>query len=369
MKIALVANTDRYLLGYRIDLARYLQASGHQVTLISPPGKYSPGFSELGFEWKSLTLSRKGVNPIAELKSLLQLMRFYQQANFDVVHHFTIKVVLYGSIAAKLAHIPKIVNSITGLGHIFTSKAFLISVVRFFVMILYRLFFQGTKVIFQNRDDMQFFVSRRLIDEGQVRLIEGSGVDVDRFVTTTEPQGTPRIILVSRLLWEKGVGEFVEAAAALKSRGHEIECVLVGDTDDGNPNAIPRNVINDWVQQKIVKWDGWIEDMPEVYAKSHIVCLPSYYGEGLPKTLIEAAACGRPLVAADISGSREIVQDGLNGFLVPAKNVVALADALEKLIVSPQLRLQMGIFGRNLAENRFSSAKIDKQTLAVYLEA
>ncbi len=368
MKIALVANTDWYLLGYRLELARTLRANGHQVTLISPSGKYSPSFSELGFEWKALNLSRKGTNPFTEFKSFRELVELYRDGNFDLTHHFTVKVVLYGSAAAKFARIPKIVNSITGLGHIFTGESFIIAVIRFLVLVFYRLSLQGTKVIFQNRDDLGLFLSRNLVDKEQARVIEGSGVDVSRFVATQEPQGKPRIVLVSRMLWEKGVGEFTQAAEILHSRGHQIECVLVGDIDDGNPNAIPRQVIEEWVQQKIVKWDGWIGNMPEVYANAHIVCLPSY-GEGLPKTLIEAAACGRPLVATDVRGSREVVQEGLNGFLVPVKDGAALADALEKLVLSPELRIQMGKVSRDLAENRFSSVKIDQQTLAVYLEA
>lgn len=367
MKIALVANTDWYLLGYRLELARTLRANGHQVILISPPGRYSPTFSELGFEWKALDLSRKGTNPLIEFKSLLELVSIYREGNFDLVHHFTVKVVLYGSAAAKFARIPKIVNSITGLGHIFTGESFFIAVIRFFVLIFYRLSLLGSKVIFQNRDDLRLFLSRNLVDKEQTRVIEGSGVDVSRFVATQEPQGRPRIVLVSRMLWEKGVGEFAHAAETLHARGHQVECVLVGDIDDGNPNAIPRHVIEEWVQRKLVKWDGWIEDMPEVYANANIVCLPSY-GEGLPKTLIEAAACGRPLVAADVRGSREVVQDGLNGFLVPVKDGDALANALEKLVLSPELRIQMGKVSRELAENRFSSEIVDQQTLAMYLE-
>jgi glycosyltransferase involved in cell wall biosynthesis len=370
MRIALVANTDWYLFGYRLDFAKALQRAGHQVTLVSPPGKYSPLFSSLGFDWSALVLSRKSYNLWEELASFLSLLKIYDKGDFALVHHFTVKLVIYGSIAGKLAKIPKVVNTITGLGFVFAGRSFLARALRPIVLTLYKLALGNTLVIFQNKEDKAFFEKKNLTAKAKTSLVPGSGVDLVKFPSTDEPAGMPpRVVLAARLIWEKGVSEFVQAADLLANKGVLCEFTLVGDVDLGNPSSIPQSEIEHWVNLGIVKWLGWQDNMPDIYSSSHIVCLPSYYAEGLPKSLIEAAACGRPVVAANVPGSREAVQDGLNGFLVPPKNAAALAEALERLILSPELRRKMGKAGRKLVEDHFSVDKINQQTLALYGEA
>lgn len=365
MKVALVANTDWYLFGYRFDLAKTLRQGGLDVTLISPSGEYVQALRQAGFAWRPVALTRGAANLFAEIRGLLDFFKLYRGAGYHIVHHFTIRAVIYGSLAAKFAGIKRIVNSITGLGHLFTNQSASVKLLRWIVLPIYKWSLSGTHVIFQNDDDKLYFETNKLVPPKQAHVIYGSGVDVAKFQLTNEPAGTPQVILASRLLWEKGVGEFVKAAEMLIGKGVKARFILVGETDPGNPSSIPRETIEAWQEQEIVEWFGWQANMPDIYSASHIVCLPSYR-EGLPKALIEAAACGRAVVAADVPGCRQVVQDGVNGLLVPAKDAAALAAALERMIADPALRRKMGVAARQIVEERFSTQKINQQTLQIY---
>jgi glycosyltransferase involved in cell wall biosynthesis len=368
MRILLFANTDWYLYNFRCDLAQALREQGNDVVLISPAGEYAARLQALGFRWIDFPLSRRGMNPLAELRSLARLIRLYRCEAPDLVQHFTIKCVLYGTLAARLAGIKPVVNSITGLGYVFLPGGPLKQGLRYFVRIWYRAVLSGSQVIFENEDDRQTFLRYGFIHPADGHLIPGVGVDTQRFVQVPLPSGQPVVLLATRLLWDKGVGEFVEAARQLHRAGVQARFALAGRIDPGNPASIPEAQIKEWAEEGLVEWWGWIEDMPATLANVSIVCLPSYR-EGLPTVLVEAAACGRPVIASDVPGCRLAVRDGVSGFLVRERDAASLADALQKLITTPDLCSEMGTAGRILVEERFSSEKVLAQISAVYRKA
>ena len=366
LKIILFANTDWFLYNFRLSLIKQLANEGHQLLLVSADGDYSAKMSAEGFRHHAVKLSQRGINPIAELRSLIELIRLYQSEKPDLVHHFTIKPVLYGSVAAKLACVPKITNSITGLGYVFISNELKAKIIRFFVKWFYRQTLRKTAVIFENTDDRMLFIDLKLVSADQSTFIPGSGVDTEVFAPSDEPPQPVTVLLPARLLYTKGISEFVRAARILKDKGVKARFILAGDIYPGNPDYIPQAVVDGWVKEGLIEWWGWQSDMAKTYRSAHIVCLPSYR-EGLPKALVEAAACGKPIVTTDVPGCREIVQDGENGLLVQSKNVEELAAALEKLIGNPEMRKALGLMGRRLVENRFSLHHVNQATLQYYI--
>ena len=372
MKIILFANTEWYLYNFRLSLAQALRSEGHEVVLVSPPGKYSRRLEEAGFRWISFPLSRRGTNPLAELATIWRLRNLYRMEKPDIVHHFTIKCVLYGSLAARLAGMRSrtrksaVINAITGLGFVFIDQGWRAGRLRWLVNRFYRIALKNTKVVFQNEDDRALFLEQGLVTESQVCLIPGSGVDTARFGMEPARAALPVVVVLpARMLWDKGVGEFVEAAEILKAQGVPARFALVGDTDPNYPACVPEQQLNEWQSSGIVEWWGWQEDMVAVYRQADIVCLPSYR-EGLPRTLVEAAACGRALVAADVPGCRSIVRQGENGLLVPARDGKALAEALCTLILDADLRQKMGRCGREIVVREYSLERVLGDTLFLY---
>lgn len=366
VKIIYFANTDWYLYNFRLNLAQAMRERGDEVVLMSPPGEYAKRLQAAGFRWISFPLSRKGVNPLIEMGVVNRLTRVYIQEKPDLVHHFTVKCVTYGSLAAKRAGVPHVVNSVTGLGHVFVENGFSVKLLRLVVRGLYRKAMRGTQVIFQNPDDQRLFQEMRLVSEAQSVLIRGSGIDMNRFVPLPEPEtSTPLVVLPARIIWNKGIGEFVEAAHILRGDGVPARFALVGVTDSGNPASVSLMQLGDWQKEGVVEWWGWQEDINVVFALAHIICLPSYR-EGVPRVLVEAAACSRALVATDVPGCREIVRDGENGFLVPPRDAYALAEALRKLLKDAHLRRKMGQRGREIVEAEFSTSRVISETIAVY---
>ncbi len=363
-KILLFANTDWYLYNFRLSLAKELRAHGHEVILVSAPGPFEPLLQESGFRWVPFPLSRQGINPFYELRTLWRLTRLYRELGPDIVHHFTIKPVLYGSIAAHILRIPGIINSITGLGHLFIDPEPITRLLRRLASWLYRLNLRGTEVIFENPEDRKIFIEWKFIKPEQGHLILGTGVDVERFRPTARENDPPIVLFSSRILVTKGILEYVEAIRILKKKGIHARFALAGATDTGNPASIPAEQIDAWKQADLVEWWGWQSDMPAALARTDIFCLPSYR-EGVPNALLEATACGLPIVTTDTPGCRDVVTNGVNGILVPVKDAQAVADALELLINDPDLRRRMGSAGRELAIN-FSNIKINRETLAVY---
>ncbi len=366
MKIALISNTDWYLYNFRLSFAEFLQKQGYEVVLISPPGIYAEKLQEKGFRWLPWNVGRKSMNLLNEWRSIDALRKIFRQERPAIVHHHTIKPVLYGSLAARLEHIPAVVNSITGLGYLFVSRDLRARVLRYPVQWLYRLMAKPARIayVFENQFDRQFFVDHHMANRDNSTLIRSVGVDVNLFSPQPEPGGTPVALMAGRLLWDKGVGEFVEAARLLRPR-LDIRMVLVGTPDPGNPSSIPEETIRGWVEEGIVEWWGWQDEMPFVYSRSNMVVVASY-SEGVPTALIEGAACGRALIGTDIPGCREVIDPGKNGLVIPARDAVALAGAIEQLALHPVLRLQYGEAARRTAELEFADSLINQQTLKVY---
>ena len=366
MKVLFVANTDWYLYNFRRSLAQFLFKQGWEIVMVSPFGPYVASLEKLGYRWVSWEVGRQTLAPFQELAALNRLKNIYIQEKPDLVHHFTIKPVLYGSISARLSGVPGIVDCITGLGYIFLANDLKARLIRPLAKIFYRvtLHSPNCRVIFENEGDREYFVKGKLVQPIKTHLIAGVGVDVERFTMLPEPPGLPVIVFPARMLWDKGVGILVEAARILHTR-QKVRVVLVGMPDPGNPTSVDEATLRRWEQEKMIEYWGWQDDMNAVFQQSHIVTLPSMY-EGVPTALLEAAACGKPLVATDIPGCRAIVKDGLNGILVPVQDPKALADALEKLVKDPALRRKMGAAGRKLVEEQFTDTSVNEATLAVY---
>jgi len=366
-KIILFANTDWYLYNFRLALAKELRARGHEVTLLSPPGDFHKQLQASGFEWIPFVLSRQGINPLNEIQTLGRLTRLYHRLKPDIVHHFTIKPVIYGSLAAHILGIKGIVNSITGLGHLFIDPGFITRILRSFAKVLYKLSLYRTQVIFENPEDRNTFIQNRFLKPEQTHLIPGTGVDIKKFHPVPKKNDAPLILFASRLLVTKGISEFVEAARLFKQKGLRARFAIAGTPDPGNPASISPKQIDAWERSGIVEIWGWQNDMPTTLAQADIFCLPSYR-EGVPSALLEACASGLPIVATDVPGCRDVVSHGINGLLVKPQDSHSLSDALEQLIVDPNLRDKMGKMGREFAIDKFSLDKIIEQTLAVYPE-
>lgn len=366
-RIVIVVNRPEFFLSHRIPIARAARASGNEVHVVSPSGPAVADIMAKGYTWHQLELDGKSLNPLSELRTLFDLLRIYRRIKPDLAHHVAFKLVLSGGLAARLAGVPCSVNAFTGLGYLFTTDSAMVRMIRFAVVQMCRIALGHPRscTIFQNIDDMSFFVDRGIVDRGKTRLIKGSGVDVNEFIPTPEPSGVPVVMLASRLVWDKGVAEFVEAAELLDERGIEARFVLVGESDPLNPKAIPTEQLEAWDESGVIEWWGFQDDMPKVFSEVHIVCLPSYR-EGLPKVLIEAAASGRPIIATDVPGCREIVRNRVNGRLVPPENSRALSDALRELLGNAERRRRMGEQGRKIVEEEFCLDKVVSQTMDVY---
>ncbi|MEN1928004.1 glycosyltransferase family 4 protein [Luteimonas sp. MJ250] len=369
-KIVLFANTDWYLYNFRRSLALALQAHGYDLLLISPPGPYGEKLRALGLRWEPVPMDRRSLNPLREAKLLAWLVSLFRRERPALVHGFTIKCAVYGSLAARLAGVPARVNAVAGMGYVFTSNDTKARVLRPLVRSLLRTALDGdnARLILQNPDDVALFGAAGLVDREHVRLIPGSGVDCSRFVAREGERDSSRplrVLLAARLLRDKGLAEFVEAARRLRDEGRAIEFLLAGDPDPGNPAAVPEATVRAWAEEGVLKWLGHVDDMSALFASVDVVVLPSYR-EGLPKGLIEAAACGLPLVTTDVPGCREVVSDGVDGLLVRVRDAGALAKAIARLQDDPELAARLGKAARAKALAEFDEKIVIERTMAVY---
>lgn len=366
--IAYFVTEDWYFVSHRLSLAIAAKDAGYTVYVITRVTSHGDVIRSAGLNLIPITLSRRGKNPVVEAMFVKKLVAIYRCINPQLVHHIALKPVIYGSLAARIAKVPATVNALAGLGFLFSSASTLARLLRPIIkrVLRYMLNNEGTAVILQNPDDLEKLVDGEIVSRDRTRLIMGSGVDTEVYRAHDEVDSTPIVLLASRLLWDKGVGEFVEAARELKKKGTDARFVLAGEGDDENPGSISSKQLEEWQQQGDVECWGRRDDMPGVFAQSHIVCLPTAYGEGVPKVLIEAASCGRAIVTTNSPGCREIVEDEVNGILVPVKNVDALAAAIGRLLNSPETRERMGKAGRQMVKDRFSLGRVIDETLAVY---
>lgn len=366
-RILFFITEDWYFWSHRLPIARAVRDTGFEVLIATRVDQHKERIEKEGFKLIPIHLVRRNKNIFRGIFNTLEIIKIYRREKPDIVHHVAMKPILYGSWAARIAGIPAVVNALAGLGFIFVAQVCKTSILRRLVIFAYRSAFsaKNTIGIFQNLDDLKLFVDGGVVKSEKAVLIRGSGVDTSRFVHFLEPAGIPIIVLASRMLWDKGVGEFVDATRILNKDGIKCRMILVGNADPENPASIPEKTLRRWHFEGIVEWWGHREDIPEVFAKSNIVVLPSYR-EGLPKVLLESASCGRAIVATNVPGCREIVHHNENGLLVPPHDSKALADALKVLIKNPELRAKMGARGREIVEAEFSEEIVVKQTMEVY---
>ena len=341
------------------------QAAGWRVILAAHESDATPKIREAGIEVIPIPFIRRRLNPLAELRFTLHLAKLYRQIKPDLVHHIALKPIVIGGLAARLAGIQSIVNAPVGLGFVFSSNKPLAKLLKPLVTNLLRLTLtpKNAAVIFENPDDLDALAAAGMVRRDAAIIIRGAGVDIEEFAPTPEPPGPVKIILIARMIREKGVADFVEAARILHGRA---DFILVGAPDEGNPNAVSEPELRAWQSEGLVTWLGPRQDIAALLAGAHIACQPSTYREGLPKSALEALAAGKPLVATDIPGCREAVIDNVTGFLVPPRDPSALAAALAKLIDDPALRARMGQAARLYAEQNFADAIICQKTLLVY---
>jgi glycosyltransferase involved in cell wall biosynthesis len=363
---------DNSVDGFRRDRIQLVQAArdlGLEIHVAAPPGRLPADFRRDGFTFHAIPMTRKGTSLWKEPATVLALLRLYRNLRPSLVHHLRLKPVLYGSIAATLAGVPAVVNTLTGLGFVFTDQSEKTAPLRKWVEMGCRRAFRhrNLRVIFQNPDDRAVFIRKGILTGEQAAVIKGSGVDLSLYRPSPEPEGLPVVILASRMLWDKGVAQFVEAARILKNEGVQARFALAGDPDPDNPAAIPLEQLEVWKDSGDVEWWGLQEsqNMPAVLARSHIVCLPSYR-EGIPRVLIEAAASGRPIVTTDAPGCRELVRPGENGMIVPSRDIGSLVQALRFLIENPEARVAMGNNNRQVAVQEFSQELVIAQFMTVY---
>jgi glycosyltransferase involved in cell wall biosynthesis len=368
-RLLFVDNDVNSFYSYRIEMARAARDAGFDVHIAAPDGKAAATLLSEGFRFHSVPMTRSGLHPWKELATVAALFRLYRKLRPDLVHHLRLKPVLYGGLAAYGARVPAVVGLLTGLGYVFIAETRKAAVIRKLVTLSCKVAFRhaNQRIIFQNPDDQLVFVQNKILPASQTALIKGSGVDVNTYIPTPERDGVPVVVLASRMLRDKGVDEFVDAARSLRDAGVQARFVLVGETDPGNPTAITAPQLRQWADSGVVEWWGHQGDMKDVLSQAHIVCLPSLR-EGVPKVLIEAAACGRAIVTTDAPGCREIVRNGQNGLLVPVRNTRALAEALRLLIENPLLRAGMGLKGRDIVVQEFSIERVVSETLGVYRE-
>ena len=367
-KILMVANTDWYLYNFRMELIRSLIGRGWEVVLVSPSGPYSARFVSEGITWREWQVGRQSIAPWREIRSILALGRIYQEEQPDLVHLHTNKAVIYGSLAAVRCKTARVVNSIPGRGYVFCNTDPKAVLLRPIVRALFKMAFKGKAiqaVVFENSSDQQYFIQSHLISEKFTHLIPSVGVNIDQYPYSSYPEGTPIVVMASRMLWEKGVGIFVQAAEILQ-RDLDVRMVLVGMPDTGNPTSIPETTLQNWVRRGAVEWWGWREDMPGVYQQSALVVHPTTYGEGVPTVLLEAGSSGRPVIATDWPGCRAAVLEGRTGLLVPPKDSQALADAIRALLSKPNECVQMGRAGREFVSEHFSTKAVNQATLSIY---
>jgi glycosyltransferase involved in cell wall biosynthesis len=366
-KLLFFVTEDWYFWSHRLPIALAARDAGYEVVLVTRVSKLRTRIENEGIRVIPIDIRRSSLNPLLDMSALFALVAIYRRERPDVAHHVAVKPVLYGSLASKLTGIRRVVNALAGLGFLFVSSGVKARLLRPAVRraLRWALRGDGHTVILQNPQDVAVLASDGLCRRNQVHLIRGSGVDLTRFCCVPEAFGPKVVILAARMLWDKGVGEFVEAAKHLQAQGVEARFVLVGETDLANPAAVPDSQLRIWASEGVVECWGRREDMPEVLAAAHVVCLPSY-GEGVPKILIEAAAVGRAIVATDISGCREIVREGENGLLVPPRDVDALVLAIKRLLDDDELRARFGARSREIAESEFGIEKVVNETLEVY---
>jgi glycosyltransferase involved in cell wall biosynthesis len=370
-KLLFLVTEDWYFCSHRLSHAVAALGAGYQVSVVTRVNQHADAIRAAGLTVIPLKrMRRSGANPLLELASLCELWRIYRFEKPDLVHHVGLKPVVYGTLVARLLGVCGVVNALAGLGFVFSSgqnfARILRPAVKYVLFCLLNL--RNSRVIVQNNNDFDVLTKVIGIASRDVRLIRGAGVDLRLYGGQQLAAGPPLVVLIARMLWDKGVGDFVRAAIRLRSAGILARFVLVGAPDSENPTSVSECQLRTWHDNGNIEWWGYRADIPTVLSMASISCLPTFYGEGVPKALIEAMASSRAIVTSDIPGCRELVTDGLNGILVAPRDVDALSAALKVLILNPKRCRQMGMAGRKIVEQSLSLDRVLKETLALYAE-
>ncbi len=369
-RVLLVANTAWYLYNFRLPLLNYLRMQEFAVELVAPPDPYFSLLEKAGFNIHPWKINRASLNPWLEAQALLDLIRIYQETTPDLVHHFTIKACLYGTLAAKATNTHHVINAITGLGHVFLGEGKQGQVLRWLLRPLYRAVFTARRsvVVFQNADDQDLLVSLGITQTEKSFVISSSGVDTERFdpsIIATLPKAIPRVLFPSRLIREKGVIELLQAVEILRQKGHKFYLVVAGEIDLGNRSVLSAAELQKLQSDPNIICLGHLDDIRPELAAADLVVLPSYR-EGLSRALIEAAAMEKAIVTTDVPGCRDVVDNGRTGLLVALKDPPGLARAMEVLLLNPDLCERMGKCGRQKVLQQFEVAIVNHKTLDLY---
>jgi glycosyltransferase involved in cell wall biosynthesis len=366
-KLMFVVNVDWFFMSHRLPIALEAIKQGYEVHIATSLTNQKDAMEEYGLLVHPISINRRSVNVFGTLRTFWKILDAFLKVKPDIVHLVTIKPVLLGGIAARLAGIHGVVAAISGLGYVFLDRGWVSRIRRKIVAGLYRLALghHNLKVIFQNSDDRDTLMQLTGMQTNKVEMVRGSGVDLNEFRFTQLPEGTPIVLMAGRLLADKGVREFIEAARIISEDGYVIRCCIVGTPDPANPSSITEEELSSWVNEGIVERWGYRSDMANALSAAHIVVLPSYR-EGVPKVLLEAAAVGRAVVTTDVPGCRDAIEPEITGVLVPARDGQALALAIEQLLDSPQLCAAMGLAGRALAEREFDVKYVVARHLQIY---
>lgn len=368
-----VINVDWYFNLHWLQRARAVKGTGAVVHLVMgmTDKTIADKLTREGFICHPWNIDRKSINPAINLVRFKELYFLLRDLAPDVVHAITIKPNIFVSLLCSFLKTPYVM-SITGTGFIFSSTSRSVRVFKPLIRMLYRIpkaSSTARRIIFENQEDRAYFINTGLCNSEQAVTILGAGVDTELFIPKpVDNQSLPVLLFAARLLWSKGLGDLIEASKILQRRGVRFSFQVAGIVDRDTLDAIDVQVLEDWQQAGLIDWLGTVTDMPDLLARANIVVLPTFYGEGVPRILIEAAACARPIICTDIAGCREIVSDGENGLLVPARDITALATAIEKLVLAPALRDTMGLKGRQKVEQSFSEQQVIAKTMAVYHE-
>lgn len=360
-----IVNVDWFFASHRLPIAVAAREAGWDVHVASQMTDQEERFRDLGLTVHPFSLKRGSMSPLNAFWFMYSIWRICRRVRPDVVHTITIYPVLLGGLAVQAAGVPAIVSAVSGLGHIFTTRSLGAALKRFFVSILYRLVLRrpGDVVIFQNEDDRQLISGTAIYRGARALLIPGVGVDLNAFAPAQREKSPVRVLFAARLLYDKGISEFVQAARLLASP--DIQFIAVGNRDVGNPASIPIDVLASWRAEDVIDWRGHVTNIAALMAEVDIVVLPSYR-EGFPKVLMEAAAAGRAVVTTDVPGCRDAIRPGETGILVPVRDAKALSDAIRKLVQNKALRICMGKAGRRDAEARYNVHTIAAAHLAIY---
>ncbi len=365
-RLLFLINDTGFFLSHRLALACAARDAGWQVHVASRADARVPEIEAAGLTFHALPIERFGLRPLGELRTALAVARLCRRLRPALLHSVTLKAVVPGLLGARLAGVPAIVLAVTGVGRTYHDPGLVWRLLqRAIPRYLALLARDRTRLLVQNPDDGRALAAAGYLQPRTV-LIRGSGVDLEAFAATPEPAGPTTVLLASRLIAKKGIGVYVEAARRARAERPGFRFLLVGAPDPGNPDAIPEAQLRAWHDEGVVEWLGRRDDMAALMAAAHLVCLPSQYGEGVPRCLIEGAAAGRALVASDVPGCREVCREGETGLLVPPGDPAALAGAFLRLDAEPALRRTLGARARAVAESEFDLAAVNARTLALY---